>query len=75
MDEWMDKHRTKSRWNGVRKEDSTLGVYIWSQYKNYWSRICEESSHKFGDMDLEVVSIEIVLEAMVESETTKQKGV
>lgn len=37
--------------------------------------IFEESSRRFGGLDLEVVSVEIVLEATEVSETTQQEGV
>ena len=37
--------------------------------------IFEDSSRRFGGLDLEVVSVEIVLEATEVSETTQQEGV
>lgn len=37
--------------------------------------VFEESSRRFGGLDLEVVSVEIVLEATEVSETTQQEGV
>ena len=37
--------------------------------------VCEESSRRFGRLDLEVVSVEIAFEAIEESETTQPEGV
>lgn len=70
----MNKYRTKSRGDGVRKENSILDACIASQYKKYWSTICEENSRRFGDMNLEVVSIATVLEAIVKCEIFSKKA-
>lgn len=53
MNEWIN-YRTKSRWDGERKGNSILDEYIWSQYKKFWSSVCEENSCRFGDTDLEL---------------------